>query len=120
MWKYVTTAIAIPLAFAAGVIVFDDDSNTDTSPTTTTSMVIDSLLEETTTTLNFPPTTPDTNPDNTGYVPISVVHSLDMFDDPIYADCIIAHMNGYGPYFRDVDNEYWFYLDSNGDGIVCE
>ena len=40
--------------------------------------------------------------------------------DPIFGTCREAIRNGYGPYYRGEDYEYSFYLDRDGDGIVCE
>ncbi|HEY8472470.1 MAG TPA: excalibur calcium-binding domain-containing protein [Natronosporangium sp.] len=39
--------------------------------------------------------------------------------DPWFPNCAEANRNGYGPYFRDRDPEYWWYPDRNGDGVVC-
>jgi S1-C subfamily serine protease len=41
-------------------------------------------------------------------------------DDPWFGTCREAKSHGYGPYFRDVDPEYDWYLDRDGDGVVCE
>jgi Excalibur calcium-binding domain len=39
--------------------------------------------------------------------------------DPRFSDCDEANENGFGPYFRDEDPEYWWYPDRNEDGVVC-
>ena len=31
-----------------------------------------------------------------------------------------AKANGYGPYYKGEDEEYWWYTDADSDGIVCE
>ncbi|MEV0385786.1 thermonuclease family protein [Nonomuraea sp. NPDC050643] len=41
-------------------------------------------------------------------------------NDPRYKTCAEANAAGYGPYRRDVDPEYAWYQDRDGDGIVCE
>jgi excalibur calcium-binding domain-containing protein len=40
--------------------------------------------------------------------------------DPRYDSCADANEAGYGPYRRDVDPEYEWYEDRDGDGVVCE
>lgn len=40
--------------------------------------------------------------------------------DPKFGSCKEAKANGYGLYTRDVNPEYGFYDDRDGDGIVCE
>lgn len=39
--------------------------------------------------------------------------------DPWFRSCDEANENGYGPYFRGQDIEYYWYRDRNGDGVVC-
>jgi len=39
--------------------------------------------------------------------------------DPKFATCKAANSAGYGPYFRLVNPEYFWYRDSNNDGKVC-
>lgn len=41
-------------------------------------------------------------------------------NDPRYRTCAEANDRGYGPYFRDTDPEYDWYIDRDGDGVVCE
>ena len=40
--------------------------------------------------------------------------------DPRFGTCGDAIAAGYGPYVRGVDPEYDWYIDRDGDGIVCE
>lgn len=40
--------------------------------------------------------------------------------DPRYQTCAAAKRAGYGPYRRGVDREYSWYIDRDGDGVVCE
>jgi micrococcal nuclease len=40
--------------------------------------------------------------------------------DPRFSACYKAIAAGYGPYRRGVDEEYAWYRDSDGDGVVCE
>lgn len=40
--------------------------------------------------------------------------------DPRFGTCTEAKSYGYGPYYRGVDEEYYWYIDRDGDGIVCE
>jgi hypothetical protein len=40
--------------------------------------------------------------------------------DPWFHSCDEANENGYGPYFRGQDFEYYWYRDRNGDGVVCQ
>lgn len=40
--------------------------------------------------------------------------------DKRYDTCAEANDDGNGPYYEDVDPEYNWYDDSDGDGIVCE
>jgi S1-C subfamily serine protease len=40
--------------------------------------------------------------------------------DPRFGTCKEAIANGYGPYYYGVDTEYDWYIDRDGDGIVCE
>lgn len=40
--------------------------------------------------------------------------------DPRFGTCSEANDAGYGPYRRGVDAEYSWYIDRDGDGIVCE
>lgn len=40
--------------------------------------------------------------------------------DPRFDYCYEAKAAGYGPYYKGVDEEYWWYTDSDSDGIVCE
>lgn len=40
--------------------------------------------------------------------------------DPRFPTCTAAIAAGYGPYYQGVDPEYDWYIDRDGDGIVCE
>jgi len=40
--------------------------------------------------------------------------------DPRFGTCGAANAAGYGPYYRGQDPEYAWYIDRDGDGIVCE
>lgn len=40
--------------------------------------------------------------------------------DPRFRTCGDANDSGYGPYRRGVDEEYSWYQDRDGDGLVCE
>ena len=40
--------------------------------------------------------------------------------DPRFGTCREANAHGYGPYRRGVDPEYYWYLDRDRDGWVCE
>lgn len=40
--------------------------------------------------------------------------------DPRFSSCTEAKAAGYGPYYRDIDPEYLWYRDGDGDGIACE
>jgi hypothetical protein len=40
--------------------------------------------------------------------------------DPRFDYCYQAKAAGYGPYYKSRDTEYWWYTDSDSDGIVCE
>jgi endonuclease YncB( thermonuclease family) len=40
--------------------------------------------------------------------------------DPRFPTCTAAKAAGYGPYYNGVDVEYPWYIDGDGDGIVCE
>ncbi|MFI7643689.1 excalibur calcium-binding domain-containing protein [Nonomuraea sp. NPDC049400] len=40
--------------------------------------------------------------------------------DPTYRTCAEANAHGHGPYVRGVDEEYGWYQDRDGDGVVCE
>jgi outer membrane biosynthesis protein TonB len=40
--------------------------------------------------------------------------------DPRFGTCREAKANGYGPYTRGVDPEYYWYRDADHDGIDCE
>jgi hypothetical protein len=40
--------------------------------------------------------------------------------DPRFGTCTAAIAAGYGPYVRGVDPEYDWYVDRDGDGVVCE
>lgn len=40
--------------------------------------------------------------------------------DPRFDTCTEAEAAGYGPYRRGVDEEYGWYEDRDGDGLVCE
>jgi hypothetical protein len=40
--------------------------------------------------------------------------------DPQFSTCTEAKANGYGPYYKGTDEEYWWYTDADNDGIVCE
>ncbi|HET8659544.1 MAG TPA: excalibur calcium-binding domain-containing protein [Micromonosporaceae bacterium] len=50
------------------------------------------------------PATPATSPSN----------------DPRFENCKQAKANGYGPYVRGRDAEYYWYNDPNRDGVVCD
>jgi hypothetical protein len=39
--------------------------------------------------------------------------------DPRFATCKLANQNGYGPYYRGSNPEYYWYHDRNSDGKVC-
>ncbi|MFS1300791.1 excalibur calcium-binding domain-containing protein [Streptosporangium longisporum] len=41
-------------------------------------------------------------------------------DHPRYATCKQATADGYGPYTRGVHKQYDWYIDVDGDGVVCE
>lgn len=40
--------------------------------------------------------------------------------DPRFEYCYQAIAAGYGPYYKDVDPEYYWYKDGDKDGVVCE
>ncbi|MEN3538678.1 excalibur calcium-binding domain-containing protein [Microbispora sp. ZYX-F-249] len=40
--------------------------------------------------------------------------------DPRYGTCEEANAAGLGPYYRGTDPEYDWYIDRDGDGVVCE
>jgi hypothetical protein len=40
--------------------------------------------------------------------------------DPRFFSCAQAKAAGYGPYRRGQDPEYWWYWDTNRDGVVCD
>jgi hypothetical protein len=40
--------------------------------------------------------------------------------DQRYRTCAEANAHGHGPYVRGVDEEYGWYQDRDGDGVVCE
>ncbi|MCD0449155.1 lamin tail domain-containing protein [Actinocorallia sp. API 0066] len=40
--------------------------------------------------------------------------------DPRFSTCAQAKANGYGPYYKGRDPEYHWYIDRDGDGVVCE
>lgn len=40
--------------------------------------------------------------------------------DPRYPTCAAAKKAGHGPYRRGIDREYSWYIDRDGDGVVCE
>lgn len=40
--------------------------------------------------------------------------------DPRFGTCTEAKSYGYGPYYRGIDDEYYWYEDRDSDGIVCE
>ncbi|MGA9346959.1 MAG: excalibur calcium-binding domain-containing protein [Nocardioidaceae bacterium] len=40
--------------------------------------------------------------------------------DPRFDTCAEAIAHGYGPYYRGRDPEYAWYVDADGDGVVCE
>jgi hypothetical protein len=46
--------------------------------------------------------------------------SGDSGTDPRFGTCKEAIANGYGPYYDGVDPEYDWYIDRDGDGVVCE
>lgn len=41
-------------------------------------------------------------------------------NDPRFSTCRAATEQGYGPYASDFDAEYFWYRDSDNDGLVCE
>jgi hypothetical protein len=41
-------------------------------------------------------------------------------NDPRFPTCTAAIAAGYGPYYRGIDPEYDWYIDRDGDGVVCE
>jgi hypothetical protein len=41
-------------------------------------------------------------------------------NDPRFPTCAAANAAGYGPYYRGTDPEYSWYIDRDGDGVVCE
>lgn len=41
-------------------------------------------------------------------------------NDPRYGTCAEAKSHGYGPYYKGKDPEYYWYIDRDKDGIVCE
>ena len=44
----------------------------------------------------------------------------DSYADPRFGTCKEAKQNGYGPYYIEIDEEYYWYNDRDSDGIVCE
>lgn len=40
--------------------------------------------------------------------------------DPRFSSCAEAEASGYGSYHSGVDQEYGWYEDADGDGVVCE
>ena len=40
--------------------------------------------------------------------------------DPQFDYCYQAKDAGYGPYYKGQDEEYTWYEDADGDGVVCE
>ena len=41
-------------------------------------------------------------------------------NDPRFSTCKEANANGYGPYKQGKDPEYYWYIDRDNDGTVCE
>lgn len=41
-------------------------------------------------------------------------------NDPRFGTCKEANANGYGPYRQGKDPEYYWYIDRDNDGMVCE
>ncbi|HVH95048.1 MAG TPA: excalibur calcium-binding domain-containing protein [Nocardioidaceae bacterium] len=41
-------------------------------------------------------------------------------NDPRFSYCYQAASAGYGRYYRGRDPEYWWYIDGDADGVVCE
>ena len=41
-------------------------------------------------------------------------------NDPRFSTCKEANANGYGPYKQGKDPEYYWYIDRDNDGMVCE
>lgn len=41
-------------------------------------------------------------------------------NDPRFGTCKEANANGYGPYTQGRDPEYYWYIDRDNDGTVCE
>jgi hypothetical protein len=39
--------------------------------------------------------------------------------DPRFPTCKAANASGYGPYYKSVNKEYFWYRDANNDGKVC-
>lgn len=61
------------------------------------------------------PSSPAPTPD-----PDPTVPQVPPAGDPRFSTCTAAKKSGYGPYFRASDPEYHWYVDRDGDGVVCE
>lgn len=48
------------------------------------------------------------------------VETVEPSMDPRFGTCKEAKANGYGPYYDGIDEEYDWYRDRDGDGVVCE
>lgn len=59
------------------------------------------------------PTNPLASPEPTATPTVSDL-------DPRYSTCALAKAYGHGPYRRSLDPEYYWYVDRDKDGIVCE
>jgi len=65
------------------------------------------------------------DPDNDGVAceeagPAPVTPATSASNDPQFDSCKQAKANGYGPYVRGRDPEYYWYHDPNRDGVVCD
>lgn len=52
--------------------------------------------------------------------PTSSSNSSNSATDPRFGTCGEAIASGYGPYVKGSDSEYSWYIDRDGDGVVCE
>jgi hypothetical protein len=64
----------------------------------------------------LPPPPPPASPSSPSPSPSPPADTL----DPWFHNCDEANENGYGPYIRGQDPEYYWYRDRNGDGVVCQ
>ena len=67
-----------------------------------------------------PTTTPPTSPPTTPPPPPTTTPPPSDGLDPRFPTCTAAKAAGYGPYYRGIDPEYYWYIDRDKDGIVCE